>query len=108
MLHLARASWSARGKHPLGAIDDLVWHENSDLHGYPTRDPQAAEVDWAFGTFAQWRLGELLARTGQRWEEACRAYGTVVRLWSGGDAPYRARADSAARRLATLGCKNPI
>jgi len=108
VLHLARASWSARGKHPLGAIDDLVWHENSDLHGYPTRDPQAAEVDWAFGTFAQWRLGELLARTGQRREEACRAYGTVVRLWSGGDAPYRARADSAARRLATLGCKNPI
>ncbi len=108
VLHLARASWSVRGKQPLGAVDDLVWHENSDLHGYPTRDPQPAEVDWAFGTFAQWRLGELLARTGQRQEEACRAYRTVVRLWSGGDAPYRARADSAVRRLSTLGCKNPV
>ncbi len=106
VLHLARASWSVRGKNPLRAIDDLVWQENSDLHGYPTRDPQPAEVDWALGPFAQWRLGELLVRTGQRREEACTAYRTVVRLWSGGEPPYRAHADSAVRRLATLGCKD--
>ena len=105
VLHLARATWSERGKNPLRAIDDLVWHENSDLHGYPTRDPQPAEVDWALGPFAQWRLGELLVRTGQRREDACTAYRTVARLWSGGDPPYRARADSAVRRLSTLGCK---
>ena len=105
VLHLTRAAWSERGKHPLRAIDDLVWHENSDLHGYPTRDPQPAEIDWAFSAFAQWRLGELLARTGQRRDEACTAYRTVVRLWSGGDPPYRARADSAVRRLSALGCK---
>src|SRR5436309_2815393 len=105
VLHLTRASWSERGKHSLGAIGDLLWYENSDLHGYPTRDPQPAEVDWAFGPFAQWRLGELLARTGQRREDACMAYRTVARLWSAGDPPYRARADSAVRRLSTLGCK---
>ncbi len=105
VLHLTRASWSERGKHLLRAIDDLLWHENSDLHGYPTRDPQPAEVDWALGPFAQWRLGELLVRTGQRREDACTAYRTVARLWSGGDPPYRARADSAVRRLSTLGCK---
>ena len=105
VLHLTRASWSVRGKHSLGAIGDLLWHENSDLHGYPTRDPQPAEIDWAFGPFAQWRLGELLVRTGQRREDACTAYRTVARLWSAGDPPYRARADSAVRRLSTLGCK---
>jgi len=105
VLHLTRASWSERGKHSLGAIGDLLWHENSDLHGYPTRDPQPAEIDWAFGPFAQWRLGELLVRTGQRREDACTAYRTVARLWSAGDPPYRARADSAVRRLSTLGCK---
>src|SRR3989441_2620157 len=77
VLHLARASWSERGRNPVLAIDDLVWHENSDLHGYPTRDPQPAEVDWAFATFAQWRLGELLVRTGQRREDAGRAHGAV-------------------------------
>jgi len=105
VLHLTRASWSERGKPSLGAIGDLLWHENSDLHGYPTRDPQPAEIDWAFGPFAQWRLGELLVRTGQRREDACTAYRTVARLWSAGDPPYRARADSAVRRLSTLGCK---
>ena len=105
VLHLTRASWSERGKHSLGAIGDLLWHENSDLHGYPTRDPQPAEIDWAFGPFAQWRLGELLVRTGQRREDACTAYRTVARLWSAGDPPYRARADSAVRWLSTLGCK---
>ena len=105
VLHLTRASWSVRGKHSLGAIGDLLWHENSDLHGYPTRDAQPAEIDWAFGPFAQWRLGELLVRTGQRREDACAAYRTVARLWSAGDPPYRARADSAVRRLSTLGCK---
>jgi len=104
VLHLRRASWIERGKYPLGAMAELIWPENSDLHGYPTRDPQPAEVDWAFAAFAQWRLGELLERTGQR-REACRAYGAVVRLWSGGDPPYRARADSAVRRLSSLGCQ---
>ena len=104
VLHLRRASWIERGKYPLGAMAELIWPENSDLHGYPTRDPQPAEVDWAFAAFAQWRLGELLVRTGQR-REACRAYGTVVRLWTGGDPPYRARADSAVRRLSSLGCR---
>jgi serine/threonine protein kinase len=105
VLHLARAAWSERGKYPVRAMSDFVWHENSDLHGYPNGDPQPAEVDWAFATFAQWRLGELLERVAHRPEEACRAYGTVVRLWAGGEPPYRARADTAARRLVTLGCK---
>ena len=105
VLHLTRASWNEAGTHPGRAIADLIWHENSDLHGYPSGDPQPAEVDWAFTAFAQWRLGELLERTGQRREQACRAYATVVRLWSGGDPPYRARADSAAGRRVALGCK---
>jgi len=105
VLHLARASWNERGEHPARAIADLVWHENSDVHGYPSGDPQPAEVDWALSAFAQWRLGSLLERTGQQRDEACRAYGGVVRLWSDGDPPYRARADSARRRRSRLGCK---
>jgi len=108
VLHLARASWNEKGEHPVRAIADLVWHENSDVHGYPTGDPQPAEVDWALSAVAEWRRGKLLERTGQPREEACRAYGTVVRLWSGGDPPYRARADSAATRLVALGCKGAV
>lgn len=105
ILHMERAAWRQRGRHPGAAKTDLLWHENSDLYGYPTRDPQPAEVDWAFAALAQWNLGGLLARTSGQEEEACRAYWAVARLWAAGEPAYRARADSAAQWLATLHCK---
>jgi hypothetical protein len=103
VLHLARADWRERGPHPSTAAVDLVWHENSDLYGYPTGEPQPAEIDWAFAALAQWKLGVLLER--QEPAEACRAYRAVARLWAAGEPAYRARADSAARRVVTLRCK---
>jgi hypothetical protein len=62
------------------------------------------DVDWAFGTFARWSRAPWLEEGGRR-EEACHAYRDVARLWSDGDPIYRARADTAAQRLATLHCK---
>ena len=53
---------------------------------------------------AQWRLARLLARTGSR-ADVCRAYRGVARLWAAGEPRYRARADSAARRLRALECR---
>jgi hypothetical protein len=105
ILHLLRADWYARSGPPLRARGDLLWHENSDVYGYPTGDPQPAEVDWAFAPLAQWRLARLLERAGTRTDEACRAYTDVARLWADGEPPYRARADSAGRRLVALGCR---
>jgi len=77
------------------------------VSGYPTGDPQAAEVDWAFAPLAAWRLAVLTERWGGRREDACRAYRTVAHAWSRGEPRYRARADSAARRLVTLECPTP-
>ena len=105
VLHLTRAAWRERGPHPATAAVDLGWQENSDLYGYPTGDPQPAEIDWAFAALAQWRLGELLGRSGADPEGACRAYRVVARLWAAGEPAYRARADSAARRVVALSCK---
>lgn len=105
VLHLARAAWRERGPHPATAAVDLGWQENSDLYGYPTGDPQPAEVDWAFAPLARWRLGELLERSGADPEGICRAYRAVARVWAAGEPAYRARADSAARRIIALGCK---
>jgi len=104
VLHLSRAGWYERVGQLGNAQAELMWHENSDLFGYPTGDPQPAEVDWAFGPLAEWRRGALLDQAGGRREDACRAYGTVARLWRTGEPRYRARADSAARRLTALGC----
>jgi len=103
VLHLARAAWRERGPRPSTAAVDLVWHENSDLYGYPTGEPQPAEIDWAFAPLAQWKLGVLLER--QEPAAACRAYRAVARLWAAGEPAYRARADTADRRLVTLRCK---
>ena len=104
VLHFRRADWYERTGRPLSASSELRWHENSDLYGYPTADPQPAEVDWAFAPLAEWRVASLLERAGGRVADKCRAYRTVARLWAGGEARYRARADSATRRLAALSC----
>jgi len=102
--HISRAEQRARQ----GDIDDarraLLWHEHTDLVGVPTGLPQAAEVDWAFGTLARWRLGRLLDTRGDR-APACEAYRAVIRLWSDGEPLYRARADTARMRVRALGCR---
>ena len=104
VLHVLRAEWSTAAGQASDAIRELLWYQNNDAFGLPAGDPQVGDVDWAFGTFARWRRAALLDREG-RHDEACHAYRDVARLWSQGDPPYRARADSAVRRLETLGCK---
>ena len=105
MLHLSRAEWFERAGQLANGHAELIWHENSDVFRYPTGDPQAAEVDWAFAPLAEWRLARLVERSPGSSEEACRAYRTVARLWADGEPRYRARADTAAQRLAALRCE---
>jgi hypothetical protein len=105
IVHLRRAGWRARIGDVEGARNELIWHEHSDVVGLPTGWPQAAEVDWAFGTVARWRLARLLEGAGDpEHGEACQAYAAVVRHWSGAPAPYGARADSARTRTRELSC----
>jgi hypothetical protein len=104
VLHMLRAEWSeAAGQSRAATAQELLWYQNNDASGLPTGDPQVGDVDWAFGTLARWRRATLLQ--GDRHDEACHALRDVARLWSRGDPPYRARADSAARSLVTLRCK---
>ena len=88
-----------------GARRELLWHEHNDLVSLPTGLPQAAEVDWAFGTLARWRLARLTDGGDDR-AVPCNAYRDVVRLWAAGEPRYRARADSARLRLDQLGCRS--
>ena len=104
VLHALRAQWYERAGQPARASRELLWAENTDVMGYPTGSSQAAEVDWALAPLAQWRLARLLARRGSR-ADVCRAYRGVARLWAAGEPRYRARADSAARRLRALECR---
>lgn len=103
VLHLLRSEWAVGAHHPGDAERELLWYQNNDASGFPTGDPQVGDVDWGFGTLARWRRAALLEQ--DRPDEACRAYGDVARLWAAGEPLYRARADSAARRLLALGCR---
>ena len=105
IVHLQRAAWRARIGDIEAARSELLWHEHLDVVGLPTGLPQAAEVDWAFGTLARWRLARLLDRTGRAERgEACEAYTAVVRHWSQAPAPFGARADTARARARALNC----
>ncbi len=107
IVQLSRAASNAARGNVDGARRALLWHENNDLAGLPTDAPQPAEIDWAFGTVARWRLARLLddgSGSATLTGAACKAYRAVVRLWSGGEPLYRARADTASARLQQLGC----
>lgn len=109
IVHFQRAAWRARIGDIEGARGELVWHEHLDVVGVPTGLPQAADVDWAFGTLASWRLARLLDGTGQTERgEACEAYATVARHWSDAPTPYGARADTARSRASQLNCARVV
>jgi hypothetical protein len=101
---LTNAEQLARRGDVDGARRELLWHEHNDVVGLPTGLPQAAEVDWAFGTLARWRLARLTDGGDDR-AIPCNAYRDVARLWAAGEPLYRARADSAGLHLRQLGCR---
>ena len=105
IVHLQRAAWRGQIGDIERARSELLWHEHLDVVGLPTGLPQAAEVDWAFGTLARWRLARLLDRTGRPQRgEACEAYAAVVRHWSRAPAQFGARAGIARTRARELHC----
>lgn len=104
VLHLLRSDWWLRRGRPERAIHELYWYQNTDQDRLPTLDPQPMEIDWAFGVIARWRWAAILDGTDGPVEERCRLYRDVARLWAGGEAAYAARADTARRRMAVLGC----
>jgi serine/threonine protein kinase/tetratricopeptide (TPR) repeat protein len=103
IVHLAGAQSRARLGDSDGARRELLWHEHTDVVGLPTGLPQTAEIDWAFGALANWRLARLLDGSGDH-AEVCGAYQSVVRHWTGGEPPYLARADTARHRVRELDC----
>jgi serine/threonine protein kinase len=105
MHHVHRAAWYTELGNVEEAFRELGWFENADIAGgYPTDDPKNAEVDWAFGTEAQWRRAQLLDRAGRRTADACASYEAVSRHWIDGASLFAARADTARRRFRALGC----
>ena len=95
VLHLLRAQWLEDGGEWQSADRELLWYQNSDQATLPQFEPQAMEVDWAFGTLARWRRAQLADRSGTPRDVLCPLYRDVARLWSDGEPSYAARAESA-------------
>jgi hypothetical protein len=106
LVHFRRAEWRAESGDIQGAKAELIWHEHTAVIGLPTGLPQAAEVDWAFGTMARWRLARLLDadRRAER-SDACAAYAGVARYWNGAPEPFGSHAATATTRMRALGCR---
>jgi hypothetical protein len=105
LARLSRASWLERMGNVAAARRELRWHEHTDVIGALAGSPQAAEIDWAFGTLARWRLARLLDGRHEAGAELCASYGAVVRLWAEGEPQFRARARTARERYAALKCE---
>jgi tetratricopeptide (TPR) repeat protein len=104
VLRLARATWMERAGNSAAAVREYLWHEHFHLPRYPTAEPVPADGDWALGTLAEWRQARLLDQ-GKPGPELCRSYREVAERWTRGEGRFRARADTAAARLQSLGCE---
>ena len=106
-IRLSRARWYAAMGGSESARAEYRWHQHFHLPDYPVDDPLPADGDWAFSTLASWRQARLLDKGPSQDPvdvEVCASYRLVAERWSGGDARYRARADTAEARLAALKC----
>jgi tetratricopeptide (TPR) repeat protein len=84
VFHLLRGEWLVASGDPRRAEGEWMWHEASDIEGWPFGLSRAAEVSAAFGAFA--RLGR-----------GCRHLERVKELWSEADSTVRSLLIKAAR-----------
>jgi len=87
-----RADWLLqRGRSDL-ADRALLWYENSDFTGWLSDTLQAAEIDWALGTWSRWRRGR------------CASLGRALELWRHAEASHDSLRATAQRQRAAARC----
>jgi tetratricopeptide (TPR) repeat protein/predicted Ser/Thr protein kinase len=102
-LHLERGDWYAASNQPVSADAAWLWYENLDVVGWPSTVAQAAEVDWAFSSYARWRRGKLAASEGKL-ADGCRMMDQVLTTWKRAEpsiAFLRAEANQIMRRCSS-------
>jgi tetratricopeptide (TPR) repeat protein len=80
-LHLLRGQWQDRARLADAADRSWLWYENTDVVGWPTREAQPADVDWALGPYARLLRAELARRAGRR-DVACAEAARLDTLWA--------------------------
>jgi serine/threonine protein kinase len=87
VLHLKRAEWLDS----LGQRDDAdaarLWYEHFEFLGYPEKQAQASEIDWAFSPYVRFLRARAAERMESR-ERACSYMSRIGELWAEADSAY--------------------
>lgn len=102
VLHLQRAVWLENlGEHEQADASRL-WYEHANIDEF-VEEARAAEIDWAFGTFARWQRGIRAEASGDR-RAACKHLPRVIELWEFADEAFAPLRDSAQVIVENLRC----
>ena len=99
VLHRHRALWYERIRQLEEAEKEWLWYENSDFAGWLAGEAQAAEVDWAAGTYARLERSRVLQSLGDQ-PRACTLVQRLLEIWADPEPqviPLRTRAVELAR-----------
>jgi tetratricopeptide (TPR) repeat protein len=92
-LFLSRGRW-LEGRSPAAANVAWRWYENADwAGGWPSGPPKAAEMDWAFETYARYLRAELAHAHGDT-ALVCAVAPDAVKRWQNADSVYKPLRDS--------------
>jgi len=80
VLHVRRAAWLEGLGRRDAAEREWLWYENSDFEGWLTGEVEAAEIDWAFGTWARLQRARNAHAAGNT-ARGCGYLDRVVELW---------------------------
>jgi len=87
VLHLKRAEWYDS----LGQRDNAdaarLWYEHFEFLGYPGKEAQASEIDWALSPYVRFLRARAAEQSGKR-ERACSYMSRLVELWADADSAY--------------------
>jgi hypothetical protein len=104
VLHLRRAAWLDQLSDYEGADAARLWYEHTNLVANPTGEGLAAEIDWAFGSYAMWLRGQAAFAHGDN-QNACLHLPRVAELWAESDEAFMTIRDSAVTTASRLGCQ---
>lgn len=109
LVYLSRGIWFERAGNVERARREYRWYRHFDVPDadFPQGFPTAAEVDWALGPLAAFRLARMLDDAGVVDRELCDALALVARVWRQGDARHQARAEWARQRSERRECGPP-
>lgn len=99
-MYLSRGAWELQRGNTAAAAAELLWYENNDIQGWPSREPQQGEMDAALSGVGRLLRAELLLRLGET-QRACKLLARVSTLWSGAEsslAALRARVNAGAQQ----------